>query len=53
MLTILLVIGIVFLVLFLVGRFGGFALLWLVNLALVIGVILIVIWVLRAVFKLF
>ena len=49
----LLVIGIILLVLFLTGILRGFALRWLVNLALVIAVILIIIWLLRAIFKVF
>jgi hypothetical protein len=53
MLTALLVIGIVLFVFFLVGRFGGCALLWFLDLALVIAVILIIVWLLRAVFRLF
>jgi|GEM_PF-402849 hypothetical protein len=53
MLTAILVIGIVLLVFFFVGRFGGCALLWLLNVALVIAVILIIVWLLRAVFALF
>ena len=50
MLTLLLVIGIILFVLFLAGRLGGFALRWLVNLALVIAVILIIIWLIQVVF---
>ena len=53
MLTVLLVIGIILFVLFLAGRLGGFGLRWLLNLALVIAVILIIIWLLRAIFKVF
>jgi hypothetical protein len=53
MLTLLLVIGIIFFVLFLAGLLSSFALRWLVYLALVIGVILIIIWLLRAIFKVF
>ena len=49
----LLIIGIVLFVLFLAGLLGRFALRWLVNLALVIAVILIIIWLLRAIFKVF
>jgi hypothetical protein len=49
----LLIIGIILFVLFLAGLLGGFALRWLVNLALVIAVILIIIWLLRAIFKVF
>jgi low affinity Fe/Cu permease len=53
MLTLLLVIGIILFVLFLAGLLRGFALRWLVYLALVIAVILIIIWLLRAIFKVF
>jgi hypothetical protein len=53
MLTAILVIGIVLLVFFAVGRSGGCAVLWLLNVALVIAVILIIMWLLRAVFSLF
>ncbi len=49
----LLIIGIILFVLFLAGILGHFALRWLVNLALVIGVILIIIWLLRAILKVF
>jgi len=53
MLTAILIIGIVLFVLFLLGRFRGCALLCLLNVALIIGVIFIIVWLLRAVFKLF
>ena len=53
MLTAILVIGIVLFVFFLIGRLGGCVVLWLLNVALVIAVILIIIWLLRAVFALF
>ncbi len=49
----LLIIGIILFVLFLAGLLGRFALRWLVNLALVIAVILIIIWLLRAILKVF
>jgi hypothetical protein len=49
----LLIIGIILFVLFVAGLLGRFALRWLIHLALVIGVILIIIWLLRAIFKVF
>ena len=51
--SILLIIGIILFVLFLAGLLRGFALRWLVYLAFVIAVVLIIIWLLRAIFKVF
>jgi hypothetical protein len=50
---IFLVIGIIFLVLWLLGFFAFKVIGSLIHIALVIGLILLIIWLLKAVFKLF
>ena len=51
--NILLIIGIIFLALWLLGFIAIPGLGWILNIALIIAIILIVIWLLRKVFRLF